>query len=233
VSIFSRAEKAATLMALATPVVASSLLLGGCMSSPTYGTDKTANEQLVNDITSMVSLQPKRKAPIDYQPRPDLVKPASSKDLALPAPQDQMASAANPDWPESPEQRRARIRKEADANDGKPGYDSPVVADADAASRAVYTPQPSGIVYGGDASGVHPVMQERAQREEVRRRLAENRQGSATNRKYLSEPPLEYRQAASTAPVDDIGEDEIKKERRAKKAAKKGGSSWRDYVPWL
>ena len=61
------------------------------------------------------------------------------------------------------------------------------------------------------------------QGEAFRKKLAEERQGSPTKRKYLSEPPLDYRQAAATAPVGDLGEDELKKERRLKAEARKKG----------
>ena len=71
------------------------------------------------------------------------------------------------------------------------------------------------------------------QRAEVQAKLKEQRQGSETTRKYLSEPPLDYRQAAATAPQDDIGEDEYVKERAAKKAARKPGSrKWADWLPF-
>ena len=71
-------------------------------------------------------------------------------------------------------------------------------------------------------------------REAYKARLIESKQGSDANRKYLSEPPLTYRQPAATAPVNDIGEDEFKKERRAKAAArKKGDWSWKQLIPGL
>jgi hypothetical protein len=70
------------------------------------------------------------------------------------------------------------------------------------------------------------------QREEFNKRLAENRQGSSTKRKYLSEPPLVYREPAATAPTGDVGEDEWKKDRREKRAARKD-KSWRDYLPGI
>ncbi|TIV55465.1 MAG: hypothetical protein E5V86_27440, partial [Mesorhizobium sp.] len=65
---------------------------------------------------------------------------------------------------------------------------------------------------------------------EIQRRLAEQKQGDPTTRKYLSEPPLAYRQAADTAPQNELGEDEYKKERRLKAQAegKKGG--WFDWL---
>ena len=51
----------------------------------------------------------------------------------------------------------------------------------------------------------------------------------------LTEPPIEYRQPAPTAAVDELGEDEYKKQRRLKAEARKaaGDTSWRDLVPWL
>ena len=244
-AFFSRAEKAATLLAVVTPVIASSLLLGGCMSSPTYGTDKSANEQLLTDVTDMVSLAPKRRGKIDYKPRPDLVRPATTRELALPPPQENIA-AGNPDWPEAPEQQRARLHNEITEKENSGDMmsrsgesrvaaaevDLPIIADEDMADGAnSYTRAKPGAARSGD-SGVRPESERVEQREEVKKRLTEARQGSATSRKYLSEPPLAYREAAASAPQDDIGDDEYKKERRAKAAArKKGSSTWRNWLP--
>jgi hypothetical protein len=66
---------------------------------------------------------------------------------------------------------------------------------------------------------------------EVNRRIKENNQGDPTSRKYLSEPPLVYREAASTAPQGDVGEDEYKKERRLKKASQSKSGLF-DWLPW-
>jgi hypothetical protein len=46
--------------------------------------------------------------------------------------------------------------------------------------------------------------------------LPSPQQGSPTNRRYLSEPPLDYRQPAETAAKNDVGEDEWKKDKRRK-----------------
>ncbi|TIQ00394.1 MAG: hypothetical protein E5X60_05065, partial [Mesorhizobium sp.] len=107
-------ERTCARVALLTPLVVSGLALSGCMGSPTYGTDKTASAQLAGDLTSAFSVMPKNKEKIDYKPRPELVKPAPGK-KELPPPQDSIATAS-PDWPESPEQRRARLRAEATLN---------------------------------------------------------------------------------------------------------------------
>ena len=90
---------------------AGAFMLAGCMG-PTYGTDKPAMEQLFDDLSGSMALGKKNRAPaIDYKPRPGLVKPADTS--TLPEPQQNIAEAS-PDWPESPEERLARIRKEAD-----------------------------------------------------------------------------------------------------------------------
>jgi len=187
-------------------------LLSGCMSAPTYGTDKTATEQLFEDVTGIISTEGlsgdrSREAAIAYKPRPELVKPASLE--VLPEPQREMATADNSAWPESPEQRRARLRAEATENQDNFNYRSP-------------------IVMGGLNAG--PVDLTPEQRAELERRKRERNQGDPDSRKYLSEPPVGYRVPNATAAAGDLGEDEWKKEKRGKKAA--GKSSWRDLLPW-
>ena len=207
------------------PLAAVGLLTAGCMSSPTYGTGKSANEQLFDDVTGILSIAPKQREPIDYKPRPELVKPPS--DQALAAPQDPISTASNPAWPESPEQRRRRYNEYATANQSDGGFE-PVVEDE--RSREVKRPQSTN--FRGDFS-VDSMSS--SKRNEFKRRLQESKSGDPDKRKYLSEPPVEYREPAVSAPVDDIGEDEWKKEKRRKADSRKksGKTSWRDFVPWL
>lgn len=205
-------------------------LTSGCMSSPTYGTDKTSGEQLATDLTNIFSISDKERAPIDYTPRPDLVKPVkpaagekgtdqaatASVPAALPAPQESVASAENPAWPESPEQRLARIHADADANVDNPKYKSPVIADQQMSAKH----RDLGNQHS-DESGIRNASQAAAENAEFKRRLQEQQQGSSTSRKYLSEPPLDYREAYADAAQGEIGEDEAKKERRLKREARK------------
>jgi len=208
VKINGMTDRISARAALFASLAVSGLALSGCMSSPTYGTDKSASEQLASDLTNIVSLKPKTNN-IEYKPRPDLVKPKTGTAAALPAPQDNIVTTASADWPESPEARRARIRDDATKNRDNPNFEPQVINDM-------------ASLNGPDMSKWTP-----AQRKaEIERRLRENKQGSVTNRKYLSEPPLAYRQAATTAAQDELGEDEIKKERRKKKLAQKGSSWW-------
>jgi hypothetical protein len=209
-------------------LVASGLSVSGCVSSPTYGTDKTSTEQLVGDVSGILSVAPKHRESIDYKPRPDLVKPKAGERPNLPAPQQNIVTADNSVWPESPEQRRARLRADATANRDKPGWTPGIQGDTEAPSSA--DPQSANGSQRAFESGILKPGNDKAQREAFNKRLAESKQGSATTRKFLSEPPLDYREPSANAPVGDVGEDEYKKERRLKAAA--GKSSWRSIWPW-
>jgi hypothetical protein len=205
------------------------LALSGCMGSPTYGTDKTATEQLFTDVSGIMALTPPKRDPIDYKPRPELVKPVRGEAENLPVPQDNVTTASS-SWPESPEQMRARLRKDAEENRDNPNWRpqiDPDVARASATSSTGRTVPHRAFDAGLDTPA------NAGQSAEFKRRLAENRQGSPASRKYLSEPPLTYREAAAGAPSNDLGEDEAKKERRRKaEATKKKSGSWADLWPF-
>jgi hypothetical protein len=187
--------------ALVSGVLAAGFGLAGCMASPTYGTDKTANQQLLEDVTGMLALSPKKGQRIDYKPRPELVKPETT--AVLPPPQDDVATASNPQWPEANEARLARIRAEADENRDSPFFRPNVVNDATERSAEITYDDP-----------VLATMSSRERHEEIQRRRILANSGGANSRQYLSEPPVDYRRPAETAPTDDLGESEWKKERR-------------------
>jgi hypothetical protein len=201
-------------------VAASAMALSGCVGmAPTYGTGKPADTQLMEDVSSMFSLTPKKKEQIDYKPRPELVKPAKAD--ALPAPQDNITTASAGAWPESPEARLKRIRDDATANRDDPNFQPEVELDTTNRGRkGVRSTRGDDINADGSSISIA------SQRKEFNERLAMTRQGSPTERRYLSEPPIEYRQPAATAPVDDVGEDEWKKDRRRKAGHTKKSSSW-------
>lgn len=222
------AERIGARLFFVAPMVVSGALLAGCVGAPTYGTGKPADEQLLDDVTGILSLGPKDKPQIEYRPRPELVRPAATAGAGvaatLPPPQENVTTASNGAWPESPEQMRARLRAEATANQDDPMYDSPIEGD-DGGSRGI-----TSLARLNDRGNFESAPDPEEQRKEFQRRLKETGQGSPTTRKYLSEPPLVYREAAASAPVGDIGEDEWKKERRAKRSAKKKGSG--GWWPW-
>lgn len=188
------------------------------MGSPTYGTGKPADQQLLEDVTGVLSLGPKNKERIEYKPRAGIVMPASTE--VLPPPQEDVATSGNPAWPESPEQRLARVRAEATENQDNPLYRSSIVRDVGVNART--------------QDGTLDPVKAKAQREEVMKRRAEANQLNPTTRRYLSEPPVAYRQPADSAPTGELGVDEAKKEREAKRAAQKkgGGFDLRRLLPW-
>jgi hypothetical protein len=212
-------------------LVAAAGLASGCMSSPTYGTDKSANQQLMSDLGGMFSFRDKKKAAIDYTPRPDLVKPAAH-DQALPQPQDNVTTASA-DWPESPEQRLARVRAEADANVNNPNYQSSVVPDVSTVQQDNFKkPGQAWRSFEAGNDDTRTTSDSAAKRAEVKKRIQETQQGDPNKRKYLSEPPTEYRQAYADAPQGELGEDEYRKERRLKRLADKNKSWWDSVNPF-
>ncbi|HEX2020904.1 MAG TPA: hypothetical protein VGO17_18385 [Aurantimonas sp.] len=220
-----RALCAATLLAAAPA-------LTGCLG-PTYGTGKSQGETLFDDLNNVVSIGGgERTAEIAYSPRPELVRPENTS--VLPAPQPVRNTTSDPNWPESPEQRSARRQAAAYQGEG------PVPADI-ASSRKEGVTQDyldrtrgSGYTFrdDDDAQVLSP-SELRGRGELLRERQQASKQGSPTQRRYLSEPPLEYRQPAATAPVGEPGLDESVKERRLRGASGEGfGSKIREWLPF-
>lgn len=207
-------------------------LASGCMSSPTYGTDKSANAQLMTDLSNIMSFNDKKREAIDYSPRPELVKPATGGVEALPAPQEEITTASNGQWPESPEQRLARIRAEATENADNPGYNSPVVADQMQGSTKDKSFKEMGQAWRSFEAGHDTASDKKVQKEAFDKRMAELKATNTKNRRYLSDPPTVYREASADAPQGELGEDEYRKERRLKREARKDRSWWEDLNPF-
>ena len=221
-----------------TLTVGGTLAMTGCVTAPTYGTGTRSDVQLMEDVSNIVSLRPPKRQNVAYNPRPTLVKPAEMG--VLPPPQADVADD-NPNWPESPEQRRARIRAEADANADNPNFRPEISADpavtkrprsftADRkGDRERYETAPSNITQLGNPLKV--TASKAKKRESVNDRIAG--EPDITTRRYLSDPPVKYQKSAETAPVNDVGEKEYDKEKRRKALIKKGDKKgWRDYLPF-
>lgn len=189
------------------------LALAGC--SPTYGTGTPATVQLLDDVSSAASIQPQQNTDIEYRPRPGLVPPP--QEGALPPPQTSVAETER--WPESPEETRARLRAEAAATGGSAlAANDPNLPGAGADAVSV----------GGAANGPPPPGSLSDPRSRQRFLDAQQvaRASSPSERNYLSEPPLEYRRPAETAPVGDLGETERTKQRRRESIAERGEGGW-------
>lgn len=194
---------AARMIALAAMAASVSACLG-----PTYGTDKTATEQLVDDISSMASVKPDRGPEISYKPRPALVRPPES--ASLPQPQKSVAED-NPAWVESPEETRERLVASADANGNDFTYRSPLARAQRTDGVAKVGPKPS--VQSGSPSSLS-MLKAQEQNRKFRENLKIQKGAYSDRRRYLSDPPLDYRKPADTAAAGELGEPEKEKERR-------------------
>lgn len=206
-----------------TGLLALSVTVTGCAKSPTYGTDKSSGQQLVDDFSNIFSFRTNKNSGVAVKPRPELVRPNQAIIGNLPAPQQSVASKNSADWPESPEQKRARLRAEATTNQNNPNYVSPITSSPKSADRYLAT----GIDNARERADRMPnQLVSKKQREEYLRLKKESEGGSANQRKYLSEPPTSYRQPAKTAPINEKGEDEATKERARKAQSGKKSSLW-------
>jgi len=191
-------------------IAASTLLLSGCMSSPTYGTDETAGEHLIDGVTGALDItQDTKNDKIAYQPRPGLVVPANKDRLTQPQ-QSLADQKSNPNWVESPEQARQRLVAEADAHANDNTYRSPL------------------LTAQSDNAKLTAAQQQQAYRDA--RKIQMGADGS--KRRFLSDPPVEYRKE-DVAAINDLGEPEKAKERKRKKeaeAAKQTATHWWDNI---
>jgi hypothetical protein len=178
------------------------------MSSPTYGTDKTAGAQLfddISDIASVSAMTPKNKG-VKYPPRPGLVVPGEKDRGNLAQPEQSLASKDNPEWVESPEDARKRLAAEAEENKTNGNYRSPL-ARADSTSSRM----------------------SEAQQTAAYRAARQDQDGTYIDqRRYLIDPPSQYRQVADPQALNDLGTPESKKEKKRKKDAESAqqSSSW-------
>ena len=180
------------------------VLLVGC-SGTTYGTGVTQEQQLLDDVTSLATLGTgnKRKK-INYDSRPKLVKVTDTSTLPSPA---ETVDSESAYFPENPEEKRAKLRAIAANED--PNEISPEVAALREESRLrqkVVPNKPHEDRSGGSIADI------RAEQERVNQVIAQKAQNRRVNgaqqRRYLTEPPNEYRQPAETAPVGVTGENE-------------------------
>lgn len=183
--------------------------MSGCLSSPRYGTDKTANEQLFDDLSDIASVSaatPKDKG-VKYPNRPGLVVPPEKDRETLTQPQQSLASKDNPQWLESPEDARKRLAEEADENKHDVNYRSPL-AQADSERNHLTE----------------------AQQTAAYRATRQDQAGTYVDqRRYLIDPPEQYREVSDPAALTDLGTPESKKEKQRKKdavAAQQTNSSW-------
>jgi hypothetical protein len=198
--------------------------LAGCVGGTTYGTGVGQEEQTFRDLYTMFKLQKERKN-IDYATRPDLIVPQNKQ--VLPEPLSAAETANNdPNWPESPEQRIARVRAQAGETDPRNGEYSLQDRLRKKEGIAVETYEPKGKFVPGktDRDG-NPLLaggQSEARKQVLAARASAD-YSRGPSRKYLTEPPVEYRVPAETAPAgqEAFTEEELKAREEEEKRLKK------------
>ena len=188
---------------------ASLVILAGCTGSgTTYGTGSSHEEDTLKGIVNMLAISPDDQKKIDYSARPDLVMPANPQ--ALPAPAQE--NAADENWPVSPEQRIAAVRDAAPDGDWRGSEDIPLeyqLSEKEGInnSAGLYRQSRAHTRSGSDqfiklirddANGVGESAEARKRREELA-------YSTGVKRKFLTEPPVEYRTPSATAEAGDTG----------------------------
>jgi hypothetical protein len=170
------------------------LPLGGCGMS-TYGTGEVPEMALFREMSGgILSKNEKKNEPINYQPRAPLVMPPAetAATTQLPAPME-TASAASPDWPMSLEDRI-----------GPAGDDNVSPHNLQAEYRRLrplagaFPDQSGRPTYELDESGkseyYSSIVHNRRTREEFKKAIAESKGYGSSERRYLTDPPLAYRE---------------------------------------
>ncbi len=181
-------------------VLAAPVTLGGCATS-TYGTGEAPEMALFREMTGGL-LSRDKKDPIDYEPRAPLVMPADTKDLPQPI---ETASAADPNWPIDPSERAVVSADELDARNGQDQYRRlrPLSGVLPA------TEEPAATAAQDDrslerAEYYRLVNRNTRQRQDFAKALADSKGYTRRERRYLTDPPLAYREPADSVPTDSL-----------------------------
>jgi hypothetical protein len=219
---------------VASAAAIAALALSGCVGGTTYGTGVSQEKQTLKDVYTMFNLQGEKKN-IDYSPRPDLIVPENKQ--ALVEPLDDAATTSNAQWPETPEERIARIRAQAGEIDARTGEYS--------LEEQLRKKEGIGIETGylkrkfipgqTDRDGV-PLNNGEASaeaRQEVLKRKAALGMSKGASRKYLTEPPVAYRTPVESAPAgaeayspeEQAAREEAERKAKLKRIQELGGRS--------
>lgn len=181
---------------VALPAVAVLAGLAAACSGTTYGTGVSPEQQTVSDLMGIASLGASKTPPIDYRPRGNIVAPPNTTSLPTPGSGPSVAAVEqDPNWPKDPDVEE-RERKEAKAASfGKPSPNFILPAGQTSIGNA----QLANNTY--DA-------QRRAEGKQAWDELHKAKRGSVDAngnpvRKYLTEPPVAYREPDPNAPMSD------------------------------
>ena len=219
----------------AAAVLGMALALSGCVGGTTYGTGVSHERQTLEDMYNILRINRPTKR-IAYESRPELIVPENR--TVLPEPTD-TAAINDPDWPESPEQRIARLRSQAPEPDERSGNlpteyltsekEGLRVAREDGLARRFVPGKTDRDGYTLDTREHIDATRKEAlrRRAELNRQTGTSTQGGPT-RRYLTEPPSEYREPFATAASGEeaYSPEELEARREAEKKAKREKSEF-------
>jgi hypothetical protein len=177
--------------------------LAGCTGT-TYGTGVSQEEQTLKDVMSIAALGSEKKPPIDYKPRGGIVAPPNNN---LPVPgsaPDQTASIADdPNWPKDPDEAK---RKQAEAEAAAPVGQAP---------PNFILPKGQTSYSVAAANQTQTTAEKRAAGRKAWLELHKGKAGSYDangnpTRKYLTEPPVSYREPDPTQPMTEPPKAKVK-----------------------
>jgi len=196
---------------LSTGLVVSALALAGCTGGTTYGTGTSHEAATAKSLGNIFSLKNEQQA-IQYKNRPELIMPANKNILPAPVQENQLATDQN--WPETPEQRIAKVRADAPTGDWRGSEDLPIEYLSDTNKAGINNSsltQRSRRGIGRNSGGADVLEAIRADaRGEGEGKLARERReqlaySTGVKRKFLTEPPVEYRTPSANAEAGDLG----------------------------
>jgi hypothetical protein len=178
-------------------------LLAGC-SATTYGTGVDPGLQTIKDVAGIAMLGGDKKPPIDYEPRPKVVAPPQGAAAPLPPPGTETASATNtPNWPNDPDAQAAKLKADVAAREAR--GEAPAPLNLPVGSYQDPSPPPTTRTSRSNLVNNTPLTAE--QHAAVTKAFADAKGSLAVDasghpvRKYLTEPPTEYREPDPTQPV--------------------------------
>lgn len=214
-------------------IIASMCILAACSGSgTTYGTGSSHEEATFKGLSNILALSNKETAKIDYNPRPDLVMPANK--AALPAPAEEGTSVASEDWPESPEARIQAARAAAPEVDQRSGNLPIEYLMSEKKGLTVGTRYTRRDNKDDGSSRILEEIREAGKdggtNEVIKKRRNELAYSTGVQRKFLTEPPTEYRTPSENAEAGDLGISETKLTEQQKKARKAKFNKDRGYI---
>ncbi|MEE9315282.1 MAG: hypothetical protein V3V02_11605 [Rhizobiaceae bacterium] len=186
-------------------------VLAGCSNGTTYGTGVSQEAQLASDVGGLFLLSSgKKKKNINYSSRPKLVKAPATGNLPAPAETVEGGAAYFPTNPEEARLKRISDAPVADARSGNlPDGDNTRVRDsgtgpAISKSRKSFRNEDhEETADQARATNLNGSARRLARANDIR-----NQERGLAPRKYLTQPPVEYRKPAESADTGNTGEKE-------------------------